>query len=111
MNCVHRTTFVILLAITLCSSSNAFQEQQIRKKDVPGSVISSFQKAYPHARAKGFSKETEAGKTIYEIESIEGTIKRDVSVDTEGNIVSIEEEIDRRDLPAAVKTALQKEYL
>jgi hypothetical protein len=110
MNNTYRTTLVFVLVLVVSAFLYAFQEQTIKKKDVPQPVISSFEKAYPHARAKGFSKETEEGKVIYEIESVEGTTKRDVTFDAEGNIVSVEEAINRHDLPEAVNATLQKEY-
>jgi hypothetical protein len=59
---------------------------------------------------KGWSKETEDGKTFYESEMIEGQTKRDVLFLPDGKIDIVEEEIAKASIPAAVRSALKARY-
>jgi hypothetical protein len=85
-------------------------ETKITKKDVPAAVIAAFEKAYPKATLKGFSKEVEKGQTLYEVESVEGKMTRDATYSADGKVVAVEESMDMKDVPAAVQQALEKKY-
>jgi hypothetical protein len=52
----------------------------------------------------------EHGKTLYEVESKERTISRDLLYFNNGEVSEIEESIIRESLPAAVKAALEKQF-
>jgi hypothetical protein len=60
-------------------------------KDLPAAVSEAFTKAYPKAVSTGADKEAEKGKTFYEIESLDGTMKRDLLYTPEGKAAEIEE--------------------
>jgi len=111
---MSRVLFTILLALCFSFASlaigNAPQEQTLKKKDVPQSILKSFQEAYPKAKMKGFSKEKNEGKVVYEVESLEGKIHRDILYDADGAVVSIEESLAFAELPQAVRKAIAKEY-
>lgn len=77
---------------------------------LPAAVLSAFQTAYPHAVIKGTSKETEKGVTFYEIESIDGMMKRDLLYTADGKAVEVEEAMAPGALPPAVLQALAKVY-
>lgn len=85
------------------------QEKKINKGEVPAPVLAAFAKAFPKAQAIGYAQETEEGKTLYEVESKEGAIHRDVTFMADGKLVVVEEAIDVKDLPAAVRATLDKE--
>ncbi len=85
-------------------------EEQISKKDVPAAVIAAFEKAYPKATMKGFSKEVEKGQTLYEIENVEGKMRRDATYTADGKVHAVEESMDIKDVPATVQQALEKKY-
>jgi curli biogenesis system outer membrane secretion channel CsgG len=105
----RRCVFLLLLAcFSACVSASA-QEASLTKKQVPKAVLDAFAKAYPKATTKGFSRETEKGKTSFEVESVEGAVHRDVSYSADGSLLSIEESIAYADLPEAVRAALAKE--
>ena len=56
----------------------------------------------------GFSTEVEHGKRLYEVElKVDGRSK-DISMDKNGNIVEVEEEVSMDSLPDAVKEGLKK---
>jgi hypothetical protein len=79
-------------------------------KILPLIVLSTFQTDYPHAVIKGTSKETEKGVTYYEVESVDGKMKRDLLYTADGKAVEVEEVIVPGVLPPAVLQALAKAY-
>ena len=103
---------VSLLAIPSMAqkSEKGDEEQTIKRKDVPKAILAAFVKSYPKAKVKGYSKETEEGKTVYEIESKEGTAARDVLYAADGTVISIEESLSYSELPDAVRNTITKEY-
>lgn len=86
------------------------QEKKITQKELPAPVLASFQKTYPHATIKGVGKETENGKTYYEIESVDGKTNRDLLYLADGTVAEIEETVAAADLPASVKSAVTAKY-
>lgn len=86
------------------------QEKKITKKDVPQAVISAFEKAYPEARIKGYSTESESGKTYFEIESMRDKMTLDVSYLSDGTAAEIEEAVAAKDLPTPVMEAIKAKY-
>jgi hypothetical protein len=86
------------------------KEGVVDLKVLPEAVLSAFKAAYPNAVIKGTSKETEKGVTYYEIESVDGTLNRDLLYTADGKAAEIEEAIAASDLPAAVQQTLAKEY-
>ena len=85
-------------------------ETKLEKKDVPAAVIAAFEMTYPKATMKGFSKEVEKGKTVYEVESVEGKMTRDATYSADGKVMVVEESVEMKDVPAAVQQALEKKY-
>jgi hypothetical protein len=86
------------------------KEKVVDLKILPEAVLSAFKAAYPNAVIKGTSKETEKGVTYYEVESVDGTLNRDLLYTADGKAAEIEEAIAASDLPAAVQQTLAKEY-
>jgi hypothetical protein len=80
------------------------------KVELPAAVKAAFQKTYPKATIKGTAKETENGKTVYEVESVDQGLNRDLIYNADGTVVEIEEQINTADLPATVSAALKKLY-
>lgn len=85
-------------------------EQQISRKGVPAAVLAAFEKLYPNAKVKGYSKETDNGQLVYEVESQEGAVTRDVTYTADGTLVSIEETLETGALPPGVQAALDKNF-
>ncbi len=108
---MKRWSMLFLLA-WLCSAlaSGSAADTKITKKQIPAPVLSAFQGTYPNAKIKGQSIETENGKKYYEIESTEGTTRRDLLYTPEGKVYEIEETADPASLPANLKNTVAKEY-
>jgi len=75
------------------------QDKKISEKEAPKAVLNSFHMTYPKAVIKGMSTETEKGKAYFEIESIDGNVKRDLLFTSAGKIAEIEETISTDGLP------------
>lgn len=85
-------------------------ETQIQKKDVPAAVLAAFAKAFPSATVKGYTREVEKGQTMYEVECVEGKTHRDVTYSPDGKLLLVEESVAMKDVPPAVRQALEKKY-
>ena len=76
--------------------------------ELPAAVQAAFKKSYPTATIRGTAKETENGKTVYEVESLDKGMARDLIYNPDGTVVEMEEAMSQADLPAPVTAALQK---
>jgi hypothetical protein len=106
------TTLAFVVALLICAKvvASAQGDQKIKAKDLPAAVTAAFQKAYPNAKIKGTSKEVENGKTMYEVESVDGKINRDLLYNADGTCAEIEETIPGKALPSDVANALNKSF-
>jgi uncharacterized membrane protein YkoI len=77
---------------------------------VPKAVTDAVKARFPDAELKEASKETEDGKTIYEVAIKNKGQKLEASFTPEGKLVEIEKTIDAKDLPKAVTDALEAKY-
>lgn len=102
----------LLLAALVCglAAPSLARERQIGREEVPAAVLTAFAGAYPNATVKGYSTEKEKNQVVYEIESVEGMVMRDVTYAADGTVVSIEETLDKSALPREVKSALNKRF-
>jgi hypothetical protein len=103
-------TVLCLLLISCFTCVGSSQEQLLKRSDVPGAVLDAFHKAYPKATIKGFSREVEKGKVLYEVESTEGKIHRDVSYNADGSVITLEETLPISELPEAVRSSMKTDY-
>jgi hypothetical protein len=86
------------------------QEKKLSVKDLPTTVTAAFQKTYPKATITGVATEMEDGKTMYEVESKDGTINRDLLFTEKGEVFEIEEGLTPESLPADIKSTLEKQF-
>jgi hypothetical protein len=100
-------TLLIVFALGFEASA---KEKKISKKHVPSAVLSAFEKAYPKAKVKGYSTETENGKTYFEVESHQGKKTLDVSYLADGTLAETKEGVTAGDLPDSVKAAVKSNY-
>ena len=98
------STFIALSTISTVQA----QEKKIERKDLPAAVEKTVAEQSKGATIKGFATEVEDGKTLYEVELTVNGHGKDISMDTKGNILEVEEEIALSTLPAAVKDGLTK---
>jgi hypothetical protein len=77
---------------------------------LPPAITAAFKKSYPTSTIRGTAQETEGGKTLYEVESLDKGKARDLMYNADGTVISIEEETNAVDLPAPITAALKKLY-
>jgi hypothetical protein len=100
-----------LLTIVLVFTGSArADEEKVALDKLPRAVADAVKKKFAGAELTGASKETENGKTIFEVSLKHKGQKMDVTVTADGHIEVIEKEIAAKDVPAAVRAALDKKY-
>ena len=77
---------------------------------LPAPILAAFKKSYPNATIKNVAKETEDGKTVWEVESVDNNLTRDIVYNPDGTIVDMEEQIAIASLPAAVTDFVKAKY-
>lgn len=77
---------------------------------LPAPVLAAFKAAYPHATIKAAAEEKENGKVVWEVESTDNGLGRDLLYTPEGSVVEIEEEVPTAQLPAPVIAAVEAQY-
>lgn len=102
---VWLATFVIMLA--LCTIASA-QEKKIKREQLPAAVEKTVAQESQGATINGFSTDIENGKRLYEVELTISGHSKDISMDKNGNVVEVEEEVSMESLPSAVQDALKK---
>ena len=102
---VWLATFVIILG--LCTTASA-QEKKIKREQLPVAVEKTVAQESQGATINGFSTEIDNGKRLYEVELTISGHSKDISMDKNGNVVEVEEEVSMDSLPSAVQDALQK---
>lgn len=100
--------FASILAIGALAFATAAAEKKVELKNLPQAVQNAVAEQTKNAELKGLSKETEHGVTSYEIETVANGRHRDVTVDSKGNVITIEEETPLDSIPAAAKAAIEK---
>jgi hypothetical protein len=100
---------IALLLAGLPTLSLQAQEKKITRDQLPPAVEKAVAaQESKGATVKGFATEIEKGKKLYEAELTENGHGKDVSMDEQGNVVEVEEEVSLDSLPAEVKDGLTK---
>ncbi|HWZ46336.1 MAG TPA: hypothetical protein VNW97_22885 [Candidatus Saccharimonadales bacterium] len=98
----------VLAAFVIFTASVSSQEKRIKKTDLPTAVQKTADEQAKGATVRGYNKETENGKVAYEVELTVNGHSKDVTMDAQGNVLEIEEEVAPAALPPAVREALQQ---
>ena len=99
-----------LVALLALSSDAKAQEAEIRLDQVPRAVMDSARAKFPGAEIKEASKETEDGKTVYELEMKHDGRNMDVTFKEDGTLVLVETAIPEKEVPEAVMKAVLGKY-
>ncbi len=93
----------ILLAFTAIAA-----ETKIAMKDLPAAVQKAVAAQSSGAVIRGLTKEVDHGKIEYEAELTVNGHGKDISFDSQGNVVTVEEEVKLESLPAAARATIKK---
>jgi uncharacterized membrane protein YkoI len=104
-----RTTAVAGALVVLAAAVRA-DEEKVSLDKLPKEVLAAVKAKFPKGELKGASKETEDGKTLYEVQLVDDGHKIDAEFTADGKIVNVEKEIAAKDLPKAVAEALESKY-
>src|SRR5258708_9934336 len=109
LNMLRSKSAVTALAVAMIFAVGASgQEKPIKRADLPAAVQKTADEQAKGATVRGYNKETENGKVAYEVELTVNGHSKDVTMDAQGNVLEIEEEVAMAALPPAVLEALQK---
>ena len=97
----------ILLGIVI-GSTLVLAETKLAFTDLPAAVQAAAKAELNGAEIVGAGKEVEKGQTTYEVETQKEGKSRDLSFDSSGKLLEVEQEIDLDSIPAPAKAALQK---
>lgn len=84
------------------------QEKKLQKADLPAAVQKAADEQSKGATVKGYATEMEEGKRVYEVELNVNGQSKDVTMDKDGKVIEVEEEVAFGALPAVVREALTK---
>ena len=106
-------TRIIKFAIAIAAIAFAFsvvnaQEKKLRREQLPPAVEKTVAKESEGATIKGFATEVEKGRRLYEAELVVNGRHKDISMNRQGVIVEVEEEVSMDSLPATVQDGLKK---
>jgi hypothetical protein len=99
-----------VLALFLASSLGRADEEKIPLEKVPKPVLDAVRARFKNCQLRSAEKETENGKTVFDVAIKCKGQNLEVTVTTEGKVVGYEREISARDLPAVVAKALKTRY-
>jgi hypothetical protein len=106
MNSYKRLTVALMMPSMLLVAVGQAAEKKISRAELPAAVEKTVAAESSGATIKGFSTEIEGGRRIYEMELVLNGHGRDVSMDDQGQIIEVEEEVTFASLPQTVKEGL-----
>jgi hypothetical protein len=105
-----RLSILAVAAALVLAGGVRADEEKVPLEKVPRAVLAAVKKRFPKSELVEAARETEGGKTVYEITIKAGGAKIDLTVTPKGTITTIEKEVPVASLPAAVKDAVNKKY-
>src|SRR5579863_9504202 len=94
-----RVLFLMLALPIILVLSLSAQEKRIRKSDLPPAVQKAADEQSKGGAVRGYAKEIENGKVEYEVQMVVNGHSKDVSMDSQGNVLEVEEEVALNLLP------------
>jgi uncharacterized membrane protein YkoI len=98
----------VLVAAGGMMTVSAIAADKVKLEDLPAPVQKTVQNETKNATLVGVSKETEKGKTLYEVETKVGSKTRDLMVTPEGKVTAVEEEISINAVPAIARQVIER---
>jgi uncharacterized membrane protein YkoI len=97
-------------SVVLVAAGGWADDEKVALDKLPKAVVDAVKAKFPKAELKEAEKETEDGKTKYEVTIKDGESKIDVDVTENGTITGYEKEIALKDLPKAVTDAVATKH-
>lgn len=101
-------TFALGLVVGLFPLSMQASERKISCDTLPNAVKEKSKEIQKDAVLKSCTKDTTGKKAEYELEMSKNGRSHDVTLDEQGNVVEVEDQVDQSALPSAVASSLEK---
>ena len=98
---------VVPIAVIALAAPLAAQETAIHRAALPPAVERAVVQQSQGATIRGFSKEVEHGQTTYEMELTVAGRSKDVTMDSTGAVIEVEEQVVLDSLAPAVQQAIK----
>ncbi len=98
---------LVALALLTMTATAWAQERPVKQSELPPAVARTVATVSQGATVRGLSREVENGQTLYEVELRVNGHGKDVTMDSTGTVVEVEEEVALASLPAAVQAGLR----
>ena len=108
MNLFRKLSLAALVIGLATVSVAQAQEKKLKREQLPPAVEKTVANESQGATINGFATEVERGKRLYEVELTVSGRSKDISMDKNGKVVEVEEEVTMDSLPAAVQEGLRK---
>jgi hypothetical protein len=108
MNLFRKLSLAALVIGLATVSVAQAQEKKLKREQLPPAVEKTVATESQGATINGFATEVERGKRLYEVELTVSGRSKDISMDKNGKVVEVEEEVTMDSLPAAVQEGLRK---
>jgi hypothetical protein len=105
---MRKTPAMLSFAVAAMSCVRILADSPIKIADLPAPVRNAVERETAGSKVKGFFKEVERGVTSYEVETEVSSRSRDLSFDTQGKLLAVEEETTLDALPASAKAAIER---
>ena len=102
-------SFIATIAV-LANAVAASAQGAPQLEPLPSAIERAFARAYPGATIDRWVAEKREGQPVFEVESHEGTQKRDLIYTPKGQLLEFEEAVAVGALPTVVRQAVQKAY-
>jgi len=102
------TAAIALLLVAAVGSRAAAQERKLKQSDLPPAVQRAAAEQSRGAQVRGYSTEKDNGQVVYEVEMTVGGHSRDVTMDSAGTVLEVEQQVVLDSLPTDVQAGLRK---
>ena len=100
--------FSSLLLAGLCTTTALATEHSIPCKTLPTAVQAKSKDAVGTGTVHNCVKDVSGGKTTYELETMLDGRSKDITFDSDGTVLEIEQQVDAASLPASVASAFHR---
>ena len=100
----------VLACLLLAPASQGQDKDKLDLDKIPKAVMAALKAKFPGAEIHKWTKETEGGNVIYDIEFKQNRRKCEADIKEDGTFINYEKEIAAKDLPEAVKKTVDKRY-
>jgi hypothetical protein len=100
--CEMRLANVSLAGFFVATTVASASEARLNRSDLPPAVQTTADAQSTGATILGYTKDVEHGHVEYEVQLMVGDRTRDVTIDPQGNILEVEEQVALETLPADI---------